>query len=102
MSGRMAITTNNGFAWLSVTLFRANYMNNPLTWIIHVVFSNAEFPAILVQSLNLHMRDGIVYPSIAIGGRHIVIRDSEICAHSARLAASLLKTGKRLWRCHFV
>ena len=98
----VGITAHNGHSWLGDTLLGTDDMDDTLAWIIHVVFGNAEFPAILIQSLNLQMRDGIVDPALPIGGRHIVIRDSEICAHSARLAASLLKTGKRLWRCHFV
>src|ERR1700712_189496 len=106
MGRGMGVAADHGHARQRRALLRADHVNDALTHVVHLEFSDAIFVAVVVQGLDLQARnliDNSVYAVLAIrGGRHVVVNRGDVGVDPPWFAARQAQAFESLWRGHFV
>ena len=82
MGAGMRITTHNRHTRQCGTLLRPDDVNDTLPQIIHLELRNAKGGAVLIQSIDLKLGDGVSNPFGSIRCWHVVVRDGEVGRNS--------------------
>jgi hypothetical protein len=106
MGRGVAVAADHGHARQGRTLFRSDDMNNAVTDVVHLEFSDAVLVAIVVEGLHLQTRNRVGNGSdtaLALRGRrYVVVRGRDVGINAPRLAPGQTQAFKGLRRGHFV
>jgi len=102
MRGSVAVTTNDGHAWLRESQFRSNHMNDAPVWTVHPIQAQSKLAGIRLHLFDLRRGQGVRNRKGWIMGRYGVIHSGNGFIGTAYIQPALPQTGKSLRRSDFM
>src|SRR5690554_7852170 len=89
------------------SLLRPDHVHDALTDVVHRELQNTEIVTVVVQGFHLNTGDFILdglnaAVTLRLGGRHVVIRRSNVCINAPWLATGQTQAFKGLGRSHLM